>query len=77
MQTISPFALKINIPPDQLFSYEQWEKFNHIDLEKKSNAELEIELERTRLILILDENPDTWFLTRIDALKKELENAHS
>ena len=76
-RTISSFALKINTPPNQFFSYEDWQRFIHADLEKKSIAELEIELERTRLILILDRNPNPWFLTRCDALKEELENAHS
>lgn len=62
--------------PDPLGSLEQWECFKHVDLGRMTRPFLLRELDRLRLRLLLDEDPDPWLVTRLSAIEEALRCVH-
>jgi len=59
-------------PPNPLVSLEQYEKFTHADLRRMSRALLKRELVKVKMRLIYDDNPPSWILKRLDAVREAL-----
>jgi hypothetical protein len=55
------------------WSWEEWQRLNHLDLSAMSLPELRRELGRLRIRLHIDPEPDPWLLERHAALDAEID----
>jgi hypothetical protein len=61
--------------PHELDSLEAHERYNHRDVSRRPQVELTRELERLRLRLLLEDEPDAWLLQRQAKLREVLNRA--
>ena len=61
--------------PQPLDSYEDWERYHHLDLDDLSLAQLRLELDRARFRLMLDDSPSEWHLERVRVLEQRVHHA--
>ncbi len=58
--------------PNPLHTWEEWQKYLHMDLIGLSASEIRRERAQLKYRLLFEDDPDDWFFQRFEALEKAL-----